>query len=209
MENPRELVPQAVQRVNDFLAEAVPVVRERFHGKITYAATQLERVDWTPFDFVSLDLYRSGEIAGGFAEGVRTVVAQGKPVAITEIGAATYRGAGDAGARGLEILESDPHTGAPLRLNGGHVRDESGQAAYLEEVLKVFDAEGVDSVFVFTFALSQFVHRPDGDPRDDLDLASYGIVKVLEGGRTGETYPDLPWEPKAAFGALARHYRGQ
>jgi len=41
-------------------------------------------------------------------------------------------------------------------------------------------------------------HRPDGDPRDDLDLASYGIVKVLENGRT---------EPKAAFAALASHYR--
>jgi hypothetical protein len=39
--------------------------------------------------------------------------------------------------------------------------------------------------------------RPHGDPRDDLDLASYGVVKVLEDGRI---------EPKAAFTALARHY---
>lgn len=209
MEKPRELVPEVAKRVNGFLAEAVAVVRERFHGKITYAAVPLERVDWAPFDFVSLDLYRSSEVAGGFADGVRTAVAQGKPVAITEIGAATYRGAGDAGARGMEILESDPHSGAPLRLNGEYARDEGGQATYLREVLKIFDAEGVDRVFVFTFSLSQFVHRPDGDPRDDLDLASYGIVKVLEGGRTGETYPDMPWEPKAAFAALARHYRGQ
>jgi hypothetical protein len=29
-------------------------------------------------------------------------------------------------------------------------------------------------------------------------LASLGIVKVLE-NRSGDTYPDLPWEPKAAF----------
>jgi hypothetical protein len=55
---------------------------------------------------------------------------------------------------------------------------------------------------VFTFALHDYPHRPDGDPRDDLDLASYGIVKVLEGGH-GQTYPDMAWEPKAAFKMLA------
>jgi hypothetical protein len=31
--------------------------------------------------------------------------------------------------------------------------------------------------------------------RDDLDLASIGIVKVLDGGN-GTTYPDMPWNPK-------------
>nr|BFE36163.1 hypothetical protein GCM10010200_084140 [Actinomadura rugatobispora] len=59
-------------------------MRERFHGKVTYAAIPIDRVDWAPFDIVSVDLYRSAEIAGRFAEGVRTLVAQGKPVAITE-----------------------------------------------------------------------------------------------------------------------------
>jgi hypothetical protein len=33
-------------------------------------------------------------------------------------------------------------------------RDEAGQAAYLRELLEIFDAEGVDSAFVFAFALS-------------------------------------------------------
>ena len=46
---------------------------------------------------------------------------------------------------------------------------------------------------------------PDGDPRDDLDLASPGIVKVLE-GRSGVTYPGLQWEPKAAFRTLSEYY---
>jgi len=58
---------------------------------------------------------------------------------------------------------------------------------------------------VFTFELSGLVHRPDGDPRDDLDIASYGIVKPLD-GRHGTTYPDMTWEPKAAFAALAGIY---
>jgi hypothetical protein len=203
----RELVPQVVERVNEFLARAVAVVRERFGGPVTYAAVQFEGVDWTRFDIVSMDLYRSVEVADRFADGVRALVAQGKPVAITEFGAATYRGAGDRGARGLEIVEYDKDTGAPLRLDGEYVRDEEGQAAYLRELLEVFEAEGVDGAFVFAFALDGFAHRPDGDPREDLDLASYGIVKVLE-DRRGETYPDMAWEPKAAFRALADCYRG-
>ena len=136
---------------------------------------------------------------------MRALVAQGKPVAITEFGAATYHGAGDRGARGLEIVEHDEATGAPVRLNGEYPRDEEGQARYLLELLEIFEAGGVDSTFVFTFALHGYLHRPDRDPRQDLDLASYGIVKVFEDGN-GDTYPDLPWEPKAAFGALAEYY---
>jgi hypothetical protein len=36
-------------------------------------------------------------------------------------------------------------------------------------------------------------------------MASYGVVKVL-GDRPGHTYPDMAWEPKAAFTALADHF---
>jgi hypothetical protein len=32
------------------------------------------------------------------------------------------------------------------------------------------------------------------------------VVKVLE-DRRGDTYPDMAWEPKAAFVALAGYYR--
>ncbi|MEV8390911.1 MULTISPECIES: hypothetical protein [unclassified Streptomyces] len=201
----RELIGEVGTRVNDFLGKAAALVRARFGGRITYASVPLERVDWTLFDIVSLDLYRTVEMADRFAEGVRDLVGQGKPVAITEFGASCFRGAGDMGARGLEIVEYDKKTG-PVRLKGEYERDEAGQAAYLRELLEVFDAEGVDSAFVFIFALYDHVHRPDGDPRDDLDLASYGIVKVLE-NRCGDTCPDMPWEPKAAFHTLAEFYR--
>ncbi|MFI2303335.1 hypothetical protein ACH5AL_31530 [Actinacidiphila glaucinigra] len=60
---------------------------------------------------------------------------------------------------------------------------------------------------MFTFALHDPPHRPHGDPREDLDLASYGVVKVLD-GRTGTAYPGMPWEPKEAFTALAEYHRG-
>jgi hypothetical protein len=72
-------------------------------------------------------------------------------------------------------------------------------------LLEIFEAGGVDSTFVFTFALHGYLHRPDGDPRQDLDLASYGIVKVFE-DRHGQAYPDMTWEPKAAFRMLADYY---
>lgn len=113
------------------------------------------------------------------------------------------RGAGDRGALGLDIVEYDAE--GPVRLKAAYERDEAGQAAYLRELLEAFDAGGIDATFVFTFALYDHVHRPDADPRDDLDLASYGIVKVYE-DRPGTTYPDLPWDPKAAFTTLATYH---
>ena len=85
--------------------------------------------------------------------------------------------------------------------------NSAGQAAYLSELLEIFETEGVDSAFVYLFALYNLPHRPDRDPRDDLDLASVGIVKVLD-GHNGSTYPDMPWEPKAAFAAVAERYSG-
>jgi hypothetical protein len=200
-----ERVGELSARVNDFLRNAVVLVRKQFGGKITYAAIHLEHVDWTPFDFVCMDLYRSAEVADRFAEGVRALVAQGKPVAITEFGTASYRGAGDKGGRVMDVVEYDD-TGAPIRLSGAYTRDEAGQATYLRELLEIFDAGGVDSAFVFIFALSNFPYRPDGDPLVDLDLASLGIVRVLE-NRRGHTYPDMAWEPKAAFNALAEYYQ--
>jgi hypothetical protein len=203
----RERLREVSVRVNDFLRDAVAVVRERFRGRITYASIPFERLDWTLFDIVSVELIRSAEVAGQFREGVRSLVAEGKPVAITGFGTAAYRGAGDRGGRVMEILEYDEDTGDPVRLNGEYVRDEAGQATYLSELLEIFDTEGVDSAFVFLFALDSLPHRPDGDPRHDLDLASPGIVKMLE-GRHGQTYPDMAWEPKAAFTAVAECYRG-
>jgi hypothetical protein len=154
---------------------------------------------------MSVELIRSAEVADQFQEGVRSLVAQGMPIAITGFGTATWRGAGDVAPRSMEIVEYD-ETGRPVGLNGDYVRDEAGQAAYLRELLEIFKAEGVDSAFVYLFALDGFPHRPD-DPRHDLDLASFGIVKVFE-DRNGDTYPDMPWEPKAAFAALADYYRG-
>jgi hypothetical protein len=200
----REALPHVPARVNRFLGEAVARVREQFGGKVSYASLPFEGVDWTPFDFVSTDAgYRSIEVADRFADGVRTLVAQGRPVAITEFGCATHRGASDRGGRGGMIVEWD---GArPVRLDGEYVRDEAEQATYVRELLDIFHAEGVDSAFVNTFASYHLPHR--ADPRVDLDMASFGVVRVLE-DRRGLTYPGMRWEPKAAFQAVADAYGG-
>ncbi|QVI19648.1 hypothetical protein KHQ06_25210 [Nocardia tengchongensis] len=200
-----ERLAELIGRLDRFLGEAVAVVREHFGGKLTYCAIPFERINWAPFDIMAIELIRSAEVADRFRAGVRNLVAQGKPLAITGFGTASWKGAADIAPRSNEIVEYDA-TGAPVRLNGSFVRDEAGQAAYLSELLEIFDSEGVDSAFVFLFALHSHPHRPDGDPPDDLDLASLGIVKVLEDSY-GDTYPDMTWEPKEAFAAVAQSYR--
>ena len=164
----RELLPQIPHRINNFLGKAVARVRERFGGKISYASIPFEGVDWTPFDFISVDAYRSSAVANHYRDSIRTLVAQGKPVAITEFGCATFQGAADKGASGGMIVEYD-HA-LPIRLNGDYVRDEVEQATYLRELLEIFTAEGIDTAFVNTFASYHLPHRHG--PRSDLDMAS-------------------------------------
>ncbi len=198
----REELPKVPTRINTFLSKAATLVRDRFGGKITYASIPFEGVDWTPFDFISVDAYRSIAVAEQYRPGIHTLVAQGKPVAITEFGCATYRGAADKGASGGMIVVYDNTT--PIALDGDYIRDETEQATYLRELLDIFTAEGVDTVFANTFVSYHLPHR--SDPRSDLDMASYGIVTVLE-DHLGHSYPDMAWEPKAAFTTLASYYR--
>ncbi|UBU08625.1 hypothetical protein [Nonomuraea gerenzanensis] len=183
----REHLGRVPALVNAFLEDAVSVVRQRFQGRISYASIPFESVNWELFDIVGVDLYRSVEIADRYRDGVRGLVAQGKPVAITEVGCMTFRGGGDLGARGTEVVRYDGHR--PVGLSRALVRDEGEQVAYLGEVLDVFEQEGVDSVFVNTFA--QF------DMGGELDAASYGVVRV-----TGEA----SWEPKEAFRLLGERF---
>jgi hypothetical protein len=58
---------------------------------------------------------------------------------------------------------------------------------------------------LYTIARYDLPHR-DG-PDADLDMASAGVGKVLDGQSSARDsrdrrYPDLPWEPKAAVDAL-------
>ena len=88
----------------------------------------------------------------------------------------------------------------PVRLKGEFTRDEEDQARYIGELLDVFESEGVDAAFVYTFARYDFA--------GEFDLVSAGVVQILDKG-LGQRYPDMPWEPKLAFDALAGRYGTQ
>jgi hypothetical protein len=150
--------------------------------------------------------YRDATTAPGWRTGLRAQTSQGKPFAVTKFGCAPYRGAADRGSRSGEIVEWDEHA-RPVRLTDALVRDEDEQARYLLELLGIYEEGGVDAAFIYTFARRDLPTSPD--PARDFDLASMGIVKVLEGGRTGTTYSGLPWEPKVAFHALADYGRAR
>jgi len=188
------LQPRVTRKLDALLAEAAAISRRNFHGPLTYAAAFWERVDWSRFDLVGVNLYRFGGNAATYAEQVRALVGT-KPVVITEFGCCAYAGAEHAGPAGFLIVQWFRST---PRVSPGHVRDETVQATYLRELVHVYEQAGVHGAFAFTFAMPDFPHRPD-DPAHDLDMAGFGVVKVA---------PEDPsrWERKAAFHELARLY---
>jgi hypothetical protein len=192
---------RGLERWHESQRAIVGAARAAFGGRITYAAGMWEDVDWSLFDVVSVDAYRDATNAQTLADTVRGWQTHGKPVAVTEFGCATYRGAADRGGTGWAVVDRGV---VPPRLDGEYLRDEQEQVRYLLEVLPVLDAEGVDTAFWFSFAGYELPHRPQ-DPPHDLDVSSYGLVAVLDGA-DGARYPGADWEPKAAFDAVARLY---
>ena len=190
-------LPVYSRRLNQMLAGAVEVARAEFHGPVTYAAGSWEQVDWRPFDLVGLNYYRLRQNRLGYARRLRRHVRHGKPVVITEFGCATFRGAAALGPAGHNIVRYGPD--GP-HLAPGYVRDEQEQADYLASLLDVYRAAGVAGTFVFEFAEPYKPHS--ADPRADLDMSGYGIVKVLPAAPGCAIH----WEPKAAFHAVARAY---
>ena len=63
---------------------------------------------------------------------------------------------------------------------------------------------GVDGTFVYTFVIPALTHSED--PKKDLDMASYSLVKSCADNKHGTTYPEMPWEPKESFRAVADYY---
>jgi len=182
----------ASEQLNAFLAEVVDAVRPRFGGQLTYASVPFERVDWSRFDYVGVDAYRVAKNADRYAAEIRDLHRHGLPVVITEFGCCAFRGAADLGARGFLVVDQQAR---PWRLDGGHQRDEQEQAKYLRDLLRIFAEENVDTAFWYTFAGYRFPHHPD--PRHDLDMASFGVVRID---------PDGTLTPKASFAALADIY---
>jgi hypothetical protein len=189
--------------LNATLGQSVAAIRDHFGGPVTYASAPWEAVDWTRFDLVSADLYRDSSNAAGYRDSLRSYARFGKPVVVSEFGCCTYKGAADAGGAGFMIFDYDAQPpGVKLKVTGLQ-RSEAEQSRYLRELLAIFNAEGIHGAFWHTFAGWTFPHRPD--PQADLDLGSFGLVKVIEAPSTDKD--EFALEPKEAFWALAAAYQ--
>ncbi len=204
---PWRLIKSAILRgsfdknLNRFLADATQTVREHFKGPLSYASGAWENVDWSLFDVIGVDYYRDATTKLKYREKLRKYTALGKPVVITEFGCCTYEGAEEKGGYGWAIVDRNQK---PPRLKGSYVRSEEVQARLISDSLDIFEAENVDGAFVFTFVMPKYPYRED--PQFDLDRASYSLVKSYE-DHLGISFPNLPWEPKQAFYALAARYQ--
>jgi hypothetical protein len=210
----REIIRTGAHRpqLNAFLAEASSSVRQVFHGPVTYAALPWEGVEWGPFDFVGVDHYWDERIRDRYLEMLRPFFASGKPVVVTGTGSRAYQGAHSTGTLGWgvidfrsQFLHTLPVIGRFVRphLKGSYVRDEGEQARRLTAVLGLLDGAGVDGVFLDSFV--DCISPYSEDPHYDLDMSSLSLVKTYEHGH-GTTYPDMTWEPKEAFRAVAEYY---
>jgi len=188
------------KRLNRFLKRAVNILKEHFGGKIAYASGTWEKIEWENFDFVGIDHYRALYNKASYRDELRNYISKGKPLSIMEFGCCTYHGASDKGAMGWAIID---WTKAKPELKGKFSRDEKEQSDYIADLLQVFQTEGVFAAFVFTFMTGNYIYSDD--PRFDLDLASYGIVKVISDRREGYE-KQVPWVPKLAFYRLGKIY---
>jgi hypothetical protein len=91
----RAALAAGLARAKDTLRTLAAEARQVFRDPITYASGTWEEVDWEVFDVVAVDAYRDAQNAAGFADLVRSYRRFGKPVAVTEFGCCTYRGAAD------------------------------------------------------------------------------------------------------------------
>ncbi|GAA4709268.1 hypothetical protein [Phytohabitans rumicis] len=118
-----------------------------------------------------------------------------------EFGTCTFEGAPEQGGMGWNAVD---YTKQPPEIRGDLVRSERTQASYLNTVLEVFESMRLYAALAFTFVSPDAEHRRE--PRYDLDMASYALVKPIK-QRPGDPTSDWHWEPKQAFHTLARAYR--
>jgi len=202
--------------LNDFLARTNKAVRAVFDGPIMYRSLVWEQVDWSPFDIIGIDHYWAERIKDKYIDMVKPLFAHSKPVINTGFGFNTTTAPANGLAStlgnvdGLSLfLHQQPGIGRFVRpkLKVIDERSEALQAKRLIDNLKLVDTAGFNGAFIDMFI---FPLRPYSDTaKYDLDRESSSLVKYFEGGRHGTTYPDMTWEPKEAFRAVARYYGEQ
>jgi hypothetical protein len=192
---------RAVQRrFAAFLRRAARVARANFDGKITYAAAVGEEVDWRLFDYVGVDYYSFHRKRSGHLEELRKLRKWKRPIVVCEFGTSAFEGAQKMEGMSWSVVDySKPVPEIPRRI----VRDEQVQADYIVDVLGAFEAAGVHSACVYVFIQTDCPWSPN--PRHDIDMAGFGLVKVIRDDYFNPASP-YRWEPKQAFHALAKAY---
>lgn len=105
------------------------------------------------------------------------------------------------GPESHEIIDwSTPVT----KVKGDFKRSERVQADYIIDLLKIYKSENIHGAFVFDFIMPNKPFSPN--PQYDLDMASYGIVKVYPDD-SEKPYASGYWEPKTAFKEIAKFYK--
>jgi len=187
-------------RLNKFLLQAVAEIRKSFHGQITYASGTWEKVDWKMFDITGIDHYRASYNKRTYTKELRKYKRQGKPISVMEFGYCSYKGAEEKGPIGWAIADWKKN---PPELTSHFIRDEAVQSKNILEILDILEQEEVYAAFVFTFVFYNYVYNDD--PKYDLDMASFGIVKAMPPAKDGY-YKGLSWIPKLAFFELGKYY---
>jgi hypothetical protein len=191
---------QMVRRLNGFIERSAGVGRDVFGGNLTYGSAYGDEVDWDLFDIVSVDYYSyHGRDRAAYAKELARYRRWGKPVAITECGSCTFVG---APKRGGMAWDSVDYTKPRPEITGGLKRSERTQATYFADVLSVFETLDLHAAMVYQFVTPDAPHWPD--PRYDLDIASYSLVKPIWESPQGPG--EWHWEPKQAFHTVAEHF---
>jgi hypothetical protein len=187
--------PKYQKSFDQFLKDAVAVVKGAFSGKVTYASAMWEKVDWSDFDFMSVNYYKASFNKSFYNQKLKKMVSGGKPVVITEFGCCSYNGADSKGPTGYSVLDFSK---TPPAFKEKCIRNEKVQADYLFDLLQKYDKEKVTGAFIFDFYSQKHTHSTD--PGNDYDMASFGITKSLANNG---------WEPKESFYKIANYYKDE
>ncbi len=188
------------KKLNSFLIRAVSKARENFKGEITYASGQWESVDWNNFDIIAVNYYRNRFNSFKYRRTVRKLVQKKKKFAITEFGCCSFRGAEKKGAWGYSVVD---WTKSRPRLKKMFERDENVQSNYIVDLLNIYLNENAYAAFVYTFVARRALYNPN--PEYDLDMANFGLVKVIPSNNKDSKY-SYAWERKKAFYELSKYY---
>ena len=193
IKNALGIKPPYQKSFNQFLKAAASVVKKEFSGKLTYASAMWENVDWTDFDYISMNLYKASFNKSFYNQLLKKLVVKGKPVIITEFGCCTYNGADQKGPTGYFVLD---FTKTPPVFKEKCIRNEKVQADYILDLLTIYDKERITGAFVFDFYSQS--HAYSDNPENDYDMASFSITRSMGNNK---------WEPKESFLRIGEYFK--